>query len=53
MSRLLFGVLIGVILAFFLDSTGENIFGLFGVDLDSYLNYIISMKHWFAEFFPS
>ena len=53
MSRLFFGVLIGVILAVFLDSNGERLFGLFGVDLDSYLNYIISLKHWFAEFFPS
>jgi len=32
---------------------GREEIGLLGVDLDSYRNYIIRLKHWFAEFFSS
>jgi hypothetical protein len=39
MSRFIFGLLMGVILTIVMDSFGEYIFGFFGLDPDSDLNY--------------
>lgn len=53
MSRFVFGLVMGVILTVLMNNFGEYIFGYFGLDPDSYVNLILSMKGWLAEFLPS
>ena len=52
MKRLLLTVLLIALLIVFLKREGEGILALFGLDVDSWLNWLYGMQDWLGDHMP-